>query len=290
MSLFRIQKSENNIDTASTNTNYPIHQDTLSQNNFLLQKISVDSVNRNFFAKNTQIELKDSKGFLALTGKPFKQESYYSTAWFLGILIISLGLLAYLHHNFSKYIKQIFDSLYNIHSLNRLCSDRNVFYKRTSLLLNMLFILVGSGFLFEISEHYQILITTSRGFDILFFSAVLVVFILYYFLISYSWGALFETNKSLTLYYHNFSIFNKVISIVLLPLILIFPYLQFEQRGIILVIGFFLIGFIYLFRILRGFQIVLTERVSFFYLFAYLCTFEIIPLAFVYKVYIQIIS
>jgi len=59
--------------------------------------------------------------------------------------------------------------------------------------------------------------------------------------------------------------------------------------GILLVTGLVLIGAGIIFKMIRGYQIIIRKDVLLFYLILYLCTLEILPLVLGYKVFMSLL-
>jgi hypothetical protein len=83
------------------------------------------------------------------------------------------------------------------------------------------------------------------------------------------------------------SYFNVVLflSVALLPLLFLQIYIPGNFTGIIQIIGLFLILTAFILILIKLIQIFFHKLLAFFYILLYLCTLEILPLIFLFKVY-----
>jgi hypothetical protein len=80
---------------------------------------------------------------------------------------------------------------------------------------------------------------------------------------------------------------NKIAGLLLIPIVIGLAYFPYG-KSILVNLGIVLITFMYLFRVKRGIQIGISKaKLSYFYLFIYLCTLEILPLAVLVRVFID---
>lgn len=74
-----------------------------------------------------------------------------------------------------------------------------------------------------------------------------------------------------------------IFAILSFPLAIVFPFVPEDNYTFMIVSIAILAGFVYLWRILKTLKIILTDYLSVFYSFLYLCTVEAIPIAIVCK-------
>jgi hypothetical protein len=94
---------------------------------------------------------------------------------------------------------------------------------------------------------------------------------------------LFQAEIIVAEYVHNNFIINKTIGIVLFPVVFAICYMPENLAHILLWAGLLILGAGIIFKLIRGYQIIIRKDVLFIYLILYLCTLEILPLLLGYK-------
>lgn len=89
----------------------------------------------------------------------------------------------------------------------------------------------------------------------------------------------------------NIYLINRVLGICLFPINIALAFVKptVISSETLLIIGYVIIGFFYIFRIFREFQISKKNRVSLFYIFLYFCMLEILPILLLIKVLTSIV-
>lgn len=89
----------------------------------------------------------------------------------------------------------------------------------------------------------------------------------------------------------NVYLYNSAIMVCLYPLLIALAFLKTEiiSTNTLLIIGYCIIGFFYILRLFREFQISRKNRVSVFYIFLYFCTLEILPILILVKIITSIV-
>ena len=123
-----------------------------------------------------------------------------------------------------------------------------------------------------------------------FINIVGVVLSIYLFkhLAVYLFKKVFSSLKSLTTFNFTILLFNISLGLLLIPINLIIGYSISSIAMFFIYFGIFIIFSLYVLRLFRGFLITLNYfNISIFHFFLYLCAFEIIPLLFLYKFFIN---
>jgi hypothetical protein len=209
-----------------------------------------------------------------------------NNSWLIGFIMLSIIILAFIKVTYEKYFKQYIDSIFNAHLADKMFNDRNVFSRRISMFLTLIYILSIGLFVYEIINF--------KGIDTFvipeIFKFLLISFIIYFFYLliqitTFIWGSIFMCKKEFILYRHNFNLFSKNTGVFLMPIVITVPFVTDSAKNLLIIFGILVIGILYLLRTFRGFQIVVSKRVSFLYLILYLCAFEILPLLILYKIF-----
>jgi hypothetical protein len=187
-------------------------------------------------------------------------------------------MLAYTRIAFGRFFQPIFQSAFVYNLSVRIFSEKSVVLNRLSGILNFMFVLTLAalvtlvfdfyGFiLFHLDawQHYLVFLAL---FVVLFFARKTILFFL---------GAVFGIGDIISEYSFQGNLYLKLTGMLLLPLILVIPYIPENHAHAFFVAAIIIIGLIYLFRILRTFSITIRKGFSIFYLILYLCALEIGP-------------
>ena len=88
-------------------------------------------------------------------------------------------------------------------------------------------------------------------------------------------------------YLFNINVYNRILAVLLLPISMIITFSKLSNLNWPVFIGLSLVCTCYLFVILRGMKILIQKRFSIFYLILYLCTLEILPFLYIYKLVLE---
>jgi hypothetical protein len=221
--------------------------------------------------------------------KPRFSESKLNVDWISYVLFISIILLGWIKLFFGNQFFSIMKSVGSYHESSSLLREKNTNVERVFFFLNLLFLLTTSVFAVQLASFYNVGLSPGRQY--LFFLVVFVSLIGLFVLrgaTSVFIGSLFFKQKVFLEYMHNINIYTMSTGIYLLPIIIIIQYLSFEYLGFIVYTGIAGIVLLYLFQLLRSFQIIIRKNVSIFYMILYLCAFEFAPFLIVYKLLLSL--
>ena len=156
-----------------------------------------------------------------------------------------------------------------------------------SLMMNMLFILVGGLFIALLAEqNHWINLPFSR---LALFSITVLAFIYMfkYAIISLS-GWLFNVREPASTYSFIVFLVNKVIALALLPLLWLLAFSSGNIREVTVAIAACAVVFLLLFRYIVSLTVIRsTLSIQPFHFFIYLCAVEIMPMLIIYKLLFQ---
>jgi len=222
-------------------------------------------------------------GLVIREKKPVVHSALESSDWILGILIISLVLFAWIRVFFNKYLIPTFTGLFNYQQGNRLFRENNLLYQRFSLGMNTLFFITGALFLYFIHDFFSFNIPFLKGpGGLLFLSGGLLVIFTFRSLICRLTGFISNTRELFAEYSHTILMINKVLGIILLPVVFALPYIPDYLVPGFLYGGIGLFALSYLFRVYKGMQIFVLNRFSIFWMILYLCALEILLYLLIY--------
>jgi hypothetical protein len=279
------------------------------------------NIENTFFEKNTKAESTDKTSFDVLAGKetsvsdtlshtifpiaektqtayqptlihefvnrrPKTEQMQFSTVdWATGLYILLLILLAYTRIAFGRFFQPIFQSAFVYNLSVRIYSEKSLVLNRLSGILNFMFVLTFAAFLtlwfdyygyrlFELGvwQHYVVFL----GLLIALFFARKFIHVLL--------SSIFGIGDILSEYSFHGNLFLKVAGLLILPIVIVLPYIPDYQPENLFVVAALILAVIYLFRILRTFSITIRKGFSIFYLILYLCALEIGPCLVFFKI------
>ena len=97
-------------------------------------------------------------------------------------------------------------------------------------------------------------------------------------------GLMFETQNETREYLFSYDNFNRSLSLIFLPVVILIQFAPLKTPVFIAILGLIILFLFNIILLRRGAIILLKKQFSLFYLFLYLCTLEILPLLLIYKV------
>ena len=219
------------------------------------------------------------------------QQRFMSTYdWFLGLFLLLIMLFIWIRVFYSKFFATLANALLSFQISAKLFRDKNVLVKRVSIVLDFIYILVISLFIFELALHLGIAGQKMSRFN--FMLLFLNITILYTMLrngLLWLTGYLFMVQSLVAEYIHNTFIINKGVGIALFPLVIMAHYFPHQLQPLVLTAGGIIFSVAFIYKGIRAYQIIIRKDVLLFYLILYLCTLEILPLLLGYKVVTSLI-
>ncbi len=205
-----------------------------------------------------------------------------------GLLIFSVAIVGFLRMANFKYLRELFSAVIFSQDARKMQKGVNLRNQMHSYVLNGLYLFNTSIFIYEILLYYKV---KSIFEDDLWFIPVLMGGILVYDLLKiilYKFIAfVFEVEEQSKEYIYYSQLYSKIFGLVILPLVLVIPYIDIEVVPVLIKIGVGIFILLYLMQIFRGLTIILKDLYSLFYMFLYLCALEILPLIVVFKIIIN---
>lgn len=204
--------------------------------------------------------------------------------WIVGILLISLIVVAWIRIFYNKYLASAFTGLLLYQHGKNLFRERNLHYQRFSLGMNTLFSITAGLFLYLVHDYFSPGFPWLKGFPgFLLLAAVVMLVFFIRSVICRLTGFIARAGDLFAEYMHTIMMINKVLGLVLLPLVIGLPYLPGFLVPYLIYGGLGLFLFAYLVRIYKGLQIFTLNRFSIFWMILYLCALEILPYLMIYK-------
>lgn len=218
---------------------------------------------------------------LHLPERPIQHANY---DWITILLLVSLGLFASVKTIWGKYLTGLFHSAVNYSTALRMYQEKNNSLMQGAFLLDLLFYLIFSVFLFQVFKFFGVDLP-HQNFRMYLYCLILLAA---YFLVKKTLykiiGIILRKKEETGEYLYNMDNFKRVAGLIIIPLVAVIAFYPYRQSGIPVLAGVSIIGIIYFLLILRGFRIILKKQFSIFYLFLYFCTLELLPLVLLYKI------
>ncbi len=285
------------INNFSSNTDTNLFADNTTKVGSLIKQndsstlVVNDSLNLNSSIRNS-IPFQKSDTLLdtttaidtAETNIEIVERNVLSNDWLVGVLLFLLLSIGWIKMKYGKLLITMFKAAFNSRLANSLYNEEGSLQKKVSFFLNIIYILGIGLFITEIIQFYNIRVYGLSMFNIFWIVSLIYFLLLYFKATAYKLMAvLFNIRPEISEYLFTTLIFNKVLSFLILPLIIIIPFandilaIAFIYIGIAIIIAFYLI------QLLRGVQIIIKFKSSLIYSILYFFAFEIVPLLILFK-------
>jgi hypothetical protein len=204
------------------------------------------------------------------------------------ILFLSYIMFVWLFISNRKRLNQIVMGLYAGRYANQLAREEISLGNRVVIFLSALFVFTITLFFYQTASFFGFLPFNSMKAT--FFITMLTILLIYgvKLLIIKLLGLLFETQKEIKEYTISVFLFCNAVGLFMLPVVICLAFLKQVNPAVFIYTGFTIIAIFFFTRLVRGLIIGLgSTRVSKFYLFLYLCTLEIVPLAIMAKLVVS---
>ena len=200
--------------------------------------------------------------------------------YWIAITFLMLGVLKV---SFSKYFSNLIRVFFNTSLRQSQLTDQLLQSKLPSLFFNLFFINVSGLYLFHLLNWYQKF--NNSQLDVLLYCmlAVTGVYFTKYIALHLA-GWLIGYKKDVETYIFIVFLLNKILAILLLPLVAIIAFAEPAIKNTAIILSFFLIGIMLILRYLRAFALLQHNlKVSKFHFFLYIFAIEIMPIFLIYK-------
>lgn len=209
-----------------------------------------------------------------------------ATNWEIVILFSSLLIIAFARVSNQSRFSNIVKSVFSSQATHEIVRAEKVFFNRTNLLLNLVYFLSFSLFLYP---YITINNTFSNEFKITTYFFVVLGLLLFYTIKLVSniiINSLFDNQEISLEYSYITSLSNNIIGVIMLPILFLSNFTSLNQSVFFQKISFFIVLIFLLFRTIRYVKLALKKNNYILHIFLYLCTLEILPLIVIIKLFI----
>lgn len=198
--------------------------------------------------------------------------------WMVAVLILIIGILAYMRMAYTKRLSRLFNSLVRMQILRQVMREELVFSHRASVLLLINFVLVISLIVYSTFSYFK---WESFGMDGFYFfcaiaGAISLIYLGKLFLaIIMRW--LYKDKGLIREYLFGSFLINKAVGVVFLPLAIAIVFVNVGKLDLLFSISGVLLILFFGFRVVQGIRMSTSYSVSWIYIILYLCTLEFLP-------------
>lgn len=207
--------------------------------------------------------------------------------WIFYILLLIVIYFAFIRNVFHKSFPVILQAYWNDRSINQFTRDDNFFKGRNSIFYFVLFSMVFATLVYFIIDHFAYTMP-KRGLELYYLIiTVLVIFYTAKYLLMKLIGYIFSVQRLISGYLAIISVSNLAFTVIIIPFLVFFHYINYEYKTYLLAVIMIMFVFNTVYKYLRTGSFLRNNfQFPIFYLFLYLCAFEIMPLLIIYKVFI----
>jgi hypothetical protein len=210
--------------------------------------------------------------------------------WLLGIFLLLTLLFIWIRIFYGKFFSTLANALISFQISAKLFREKNVLLHRVSIVLDFIYILVLSVFIFEVAVHFGLVEAEITPFNLfLIFLNIAILYTLLRIAVLRITGNLFQNRSTFMEYIHNTFVINKGTGIALFPVVIMAHYLPESLVEPVIVLGMMIFAAAFIFKGIRAYQIIIRKDIILFYLILYFCTLEILPLLLGFKFVISLI-
>jgi hypothetical protein len=206
--------------------------------------------------------------------------------WFTLSLLALVIVFTWFRYFYYRIFHQIITAWYNVTTSNQIVRDESLLLQRASLFISIISYLLAGLFLHQLSVIYKWQIDwLPKGIVrfAIFSAGVAAAYTLKMITLRF-FAVAFGQERPAALYIFNIFLMITMAGLVLLPVNILLAYAPGDTRVWLVPLSLSVLAALFLYRLARAVLIWLgIPGFSVFYLFLYLCTFEIAPLLVIWK-------
>lgn len=215
----------------------------------------------------------------------YREKPLLGQNWFMVLIIVLVALTGIIRFKWHKYLSDVFSAVFFKNIAGKLQNASGGSQAVASFWLEVLFYANFSLLFFESLRLSGRTFFDLTGWKLLLplFGFLIVIFTLKFIVYRFI-GWVFRVQEATSRYLFQSSVMSKAYGLVLMPLVVLFPFLEPEARHWVPSIGFSVFVLLYVVQVGRGIVANLRGGLSGYYIFLYLCALEILPLSILIKV------
>ncbi len=212
------------------------------------------------------------------------REEIHPPGWYMYFLLALIVFVAIARKVFGNLLVNNMKAATSYTINLKMLRDNSVVQRQQDYFLYGLYFLVLGFYCYMVELHFDIRFFQLSGASLfLFNTGVLAGIFFARKMLLQLVGSLFKQRDLFNAYLYNSYTFNKVMGLILLPLLFLIIYTNGQIHQISWWVSYATIASIILLRISRAILFAKKEDILNFYLFLYLCALEIVPILLIYK-------
>lgn len=204
--------------------------------------------------------------------------------WMIGLLALAVLLGGLIRMNWYRYLKEVFLSLL-YPSFSEKIEGNNASNALPAFLMTALFYTSSSIFIYQSLYLFEKPLAGMDGpIQLPLIAALLFVLLTAKSLVYHLVALIFDVRPATRRYLSYAGIATKAFGVLLLPLIVLLPFVDEAVQGHLFKAGIGLFSALYLLQLSHSIRTNFRSLVSGYYIILYLCSLEILPLALLFKV------
>lgn len=192
---------------------------------------------------------------------------------------------------FRKYVDNIMTLFFRVTMRQQQIRDQMLQTPLASLFLNILYLVSGGMYIVFVARHYGVKVTDNNWLLLAYAAGLLLVVYLSKFILLKLAGWIFNISAATDTYIFIVFLVNKIIGILLLPVVVIMAFPYPALFTIVLTMSYVMLVLFFGYRFIISYKPIRNEiKVTRFHFFLYLCAFEIAPLLLIYKVLLAFVE
>ena len=215
------------------------------------------------------------------TGNPRSFSGKEDLFYYLIFLLIIIGLF---RRSFQKYFADLLRVFFKTTLKQRQVREQMLHAQLPSVFMNLFFLLSGGLYISFLFSYFQFSLSDNFWMQYAYCAAALgIIYLVKYFGLKLT-GWLLHVEEATESYIFIVFVINKMLGISLLPFLLLLAFAGEPIQSISFTISFFLVGLLFLYRIILSYSSVRNEiKLNSFHFLLYVLAFEVLPLLLIYK-------
>lgn len=209
-------------------------------------------------------------------------------SWQVIILVIAVLVLGMAKSFSNNRYRLGLKALFNFGVAQEVTREEQVFFHRSNVLLTIAHTLTLSLFVYQVKRLILNENSEPEGFNsfLIIVGGIVIVYLVKY-IFSKVLLFIFNDTNTASEYIFNVSLYNNLLGALLIPFLCVnyFTSLSFQPFLIYIFVPLALL--VLLLRLIRLFIIGRSRGVLYVYIFLYICTLEILPLAVLYRIFVR---
>lgn len=207
--------------------------------------------------------------------------------WQVIVLVLTIALVGFTKAFNNSRFKQTMRGLFKYGVALEITREEKVFFHQSTILFTITHLLTTSLFIYQIKEFIN---GVSLEINNLWLFILIIGFVITTYFVKYIFAQILFfilDNRSLAAeYIFNVSLYNNLLGVILIPVLAATYFSSLPFSLILLYISAPLILLIFILRLIRLYFIGISKGISYFYIFLYICSLEILPLVVLLRIFI----